>query len=227
MPLLGSRGAASAKAFGLTSGGKLTIVSLTGSGNWVAPAGVFKANAVIVGGTNTPAYWSYPLIGPGGSWTSATTPTTASMNAAIAAWVAAAPSVLDVGAPSQRTVTGQVTPTTSTLSNGDSTTVYDSVTFYGPTWTIRNTFAGTTFPSVTVNIPNKLFFAYNSSNQIEILNACVAGGASSIFGSSAAGEPCPSGSASTVNVNNYTVVPGNSYAYVVAAGGSITVSYIG
>lgn len=46
MPTLISRGAASGKAFGLTSAGKIETVTFTSSGTWVAPAGVTQISVL-------------------------------------------------------------------------------------------------------------------------------------------------------------------------------------
>jgi hypothetical protein len=235
MPVISTRGVASAKALGFLSGGTATTVSFFTTSSWTAPAGVTNVRAVLVGQPVIPAYWDYPLIGPRGEYTSSTPPTQASVDNGIAAWVANATPVFDVGAPGVRTISGAVGQTSWLLSNGDTTLIADNVTFYGPTYTIRGTFAGTTFYPAQINTSFKSFFAYNSSNGIEVYRDAQDGGATIMFGSSAAGGIAPSGSPTTIVLASQAVVPGTAYSVIVSStytsvfgniSGSVTLTYV-
>lgn len=231
MPLLGTRAAASSKGFGLLSGGKLTTVSLSGSGTWVAPTGVTSVNAVLVGGPLTPPFWSTPTMSAQGSWVSSSSPTVASMEAAADAWIANAGPIFDAGAPGVRTVSGRVGEITYTLSNGDVTSVYDNNTFSSPSgvYTIRGSFSTVAWQALNVNYGGKLFFKPSGNFPVpdfEILSDCVNGGPTSMFGQTAAGGACPSGSPATVTISNQPVIAGSGYSYSVASGGSLTLTYI-
>lgn len=230
MPLLGSRAAASCRAFGLLSGGRLLTVSLSGSGTWVAPTGVTSVNAVLVGGPLTPPTWAGAFMAPRGYWTSPTLPTTTSMDNAINAWIANAGPIFDAGAPGVRTVSGRVGEIFYTLSNGDVANVYDNVTFTdsSATYTIRGSFSSVTWTSLIVNYSAQTFFKNSGGAfaNFEILYPCSDGGPTSMFGQTAAGGSCPSGSPATVTISNQPVIAGSGYSYSVASGGSLTLTYV-
>lgn len=230
MPLLGSRAAASCRAFGLLSGGRQITISLSGSGTWVAPTGVTSVNAVLVGGPLTPPTWAGAPMAPRGNWTSPTPPTTTSADDAINAWIANAGPIFDAGAPGVRTVSGRVGEIFYPLSNGDVANVYDNVTFYelGVTYTIRGFFSSVTWTPIIINYSAQTFFKNGggASANFEILYPCSDGGPTGMFGQTAAGGSCPSGSPATVTISNQPVIAGSGYSYSVASGGSLTLSYI-
>lgn len=226
MPLLSTRGNASARGFGFFSGKKLVTQDYYYGTNWTAPVGVTSVDVILRGSNLTPESWSYPFLCVGGHYTSATAPTVASCNTALDAWPSAASPTLNAGGSGVRTiVAANVGATNQTLSNGDVVSIYDTCTFYsgGGNRVIRNTFSSVRSGNAVINLSFKRVFNY-FTNSVELLTPCSNGWSSSWFSQSASGGICPSTAPQTVSFST-SVTPGTSY-YLSSNGGQNTISYL-
>lgn len=228
---------------GTWPGNNLVTVTLSGSGTWVAPFGVNSVTATIVGSGGYGSFWTNNRnsLSPNFQWTSATSPTQASANAAIDAWLSAWIGTINSGAPAERTLTGPY-DTNYTLDNGDTVTVTEGLRFYDSTpYVARGTSATSRTSNATLNTAAKLAYAYIDGPEFQENGS--AGVSSSFAGYSAAGGSV--GSASSGYTPNITtgstliqtvsVTPGSGYSYLVgevytpfygSIFGSITLSYL-
>lgn len=227
MPTLISRGAASAKAFGLTNGSlNLITTTFTSSGTWVAPAGVALVLVASGSGQNgSPAptsyntqYWTFdwpaarsnPPYAQWGDLYSAAT----SARAAVAA---------TIGGPGPSSVLTSLRYYIGTGSTWDPADI-DYTDFSGYTVNaVDPVGVGNGSPQTSGNIIYPP--GYNSWVFTIYLTAPGFLGASS----TGLGQTFPGGNGTVAPVttfNNIAVTPGNSYPISVASGGFVTIQYL-
>lgn len=229
MPTLISRGAASAKAFGLTNGSlNLTTTTFTSNGTWVAPAGV--ALVLVLSGRGqdgsptpynyTTQYWASPYVSTLGNppyltWDTIYTLAT-SNGSVIGSYIGGYGPSSFLGAAGFYIGTGDTWGQYIDSYEDFSGLIVDSVgtiTTQGYTQSSGNIVKSSLSPGV------------NGFNFI--INFTIPGflGASS----TALGQTFPggnSGPAPVTTFNNIAVTPGNSYPIVVASGGYVTIQYL-
>lgn len=229
MPTLTSRGAASARGFGLLGAAPLNLqtATFTSSGSWTAPIGV--TNLIVLtgaGGTGTPAssgWYSSSLgyIAYSNEWSG-------SLGS-----LSAAPTYLDVYDSSTSTLSGL------NSSTGDRTIAWGPVRFYynpatTKTYTVYEDFVtkrvrGTIVQSSgpwdnrsyqpVLGIGNGWYIAGEQYFE----EPATTGGDSGAFGNNYAGGN--GGAATPVTTTNVAVTPGQTYTITVASGGYITFQY--
>tara|TARA_R100000152_G_C6679244_1_gene113520 strand:- start:29 stop:700 length:672 start_codon:yes stop_codon:yes gene_type:complete len=192
----------------LGGGGGLTEVteSLSGSGTWTAPAGVTSVQLVMSGSGSLPEQWANQNTQISFNWTSSTSPSQTSCNAAISSWWSAYSG--SFGATAQRTLCGP-TNHSYTLDNGDTVNVRETMNYYNSTCHTVRYAAAAPSGNATMNINGKWCFMYRSGIQRQFPG--VAGQSSTMFGYTATGAPV-GGSAGTVN-QTVSVTPGTGYSY--------------
>lgn len=230
MPTLISRGAASAKGFGLTNGAlNLTTVTFTSNGTWVAPTGVFIVPTLTgrgQDGSSQPVIVApnYGAIRTGGTFT----------YPAYADWGGIYGTAVDVRntissyigilGPSSYLELYQILVSVSNSSWEESTAQYGDlsgvyITGVSSLSTIGNaaTSGNIVGSSLAVGLNAWTFAIYAATPSFV--------GASS----TALGQTFPGGNnttAPTLTFNNIAVTPGTSYPIVVAPGGFVTIQYL-
>lgn len=227
MPTLISRGAASAKAFGLTNGSlTLTTTTFTSSGTWVAPAGVALVLVLSGRGQDGSPYALDSIIqyftsnwpGPGlanppyASWSNIWTDILGTRGEFLTRIGTYGPAGI---VTSQRTYVGTDSSwTIETNTDSFTSVIINSVTFpyvyAGNPQTTGDIFAGVGYNAwaITVNYTVPGFLGASST---------------------ALGQTFPGGNggpASVTTFNNIAVTPGTSYPIVVAPGGYVTIQYL-
>lgn len=230
MPTLISRGAASAKGFGLTNGAlNLTTVTFTSNGTWVAPTGVFivptltgrgqdgSSQPVIVG-------TSYGAVKTGGTFTypayadwSGIYGTAVSVRDTIAAAIGGF-------GPSSYLALYQILVSATNSSWEESTAQYDDLS--GVYITGVSSLSASGGAATSGNIVGPSLPAGVSAWSFAIYAATP-----SFVGASSTGlgQTFPGGNnttAPTLTFNNIAVTPGTSYPIVVAPGGFVTIQYL-
>jgi len=227
MPTLISRGAASAKAFGLTNGSlNLTTTTFTSNGTWVAPAGV--ALVIVLSGrgqdgspyplTSNTQYWTFDWPGarsnpPYAQWGDL-------YGAATSARAAIAATIGGPGPSNVLTSLRYYIGTGSTWDPADEN--YSDYSGYTVTG-VDAVGVGNGSPQTSGNIIYPP--GYNSWVFTVYLTAPGFLGASS----TALSQTFPggnSGPAPVTTFNNIAVTPGASYPIVVAPGGYVTIQYL-
>lgn len=228
MPTLTSRGAASARGFGLLGAAPLNLqtATFTSSSTWTAPAGV--TNLIVLtgaGGTGTPfsegwysgnlgtAAYSYETSSTGGS-------------------IELTPTYQQV-TDYANSVLAQINSSTA-----DRTVTWVQYVYYTNPTTYKTTIDA---PYISRRIRGTATKSYgpwdNSSGQyvlgigngwgmaaeIYSSEAATTGGTTTAFGNSYAGGD--GGAATPVTTNNVAVTPGQAYAISVASGGYVTFQY--
>lgn len=230
MPTLTSRGAASARGFGLLGAAPLNsqTATFTSSGSWTAPAGVTNLTVLTgAGGTGTPfsSEWINDSSLGYAAYSYESDNTTGVVN----------------GAPTYAEI---ATYGDSVLASINSSTADRTVSwteyryFYNPSNQKTLTLTGTTTSRVR-GVVVKTFGAWDNTSSQPVLGlgngwyfggeqyyeqAATTGGNSSAFGNTYAGGV--GGAATPVTTNNVTVIPGQTYTITVASGGYVTFQYI-
>ena len=230
MPTLTSRGAASARGFGLLGAAPLNLqtATFTSSGTWTAPVGVTNLTVLTgAGGTGTPASeaWIYSNLGY--------IAYSLEWDGALGA-VNSAPTYLQVYDTSTATLAG-LNPSTA-----DRTVSWGPVRYlYNPTTTktyaefqnfstkrVRGTLIQSSGPwdnrsnQPVLGIGNGWYI----SGEQYFSEPETTGGSSSAFGNTYAGGV--GGAATPVTTNNISVTPGQAYSISVASGGYVTFQYL-
>lgn len=230
MPTLISRGAASAKAFGLTNGSlTLTTTTFTSNGTWVAPAGV--ALVLVLSGrgqdgspyniNGTTQYGAQSNVNTWGNpayaqWSDPYGRATSARSALLAAIGGSGPSSVEVG---YLLYISSVNNSWAVSSNN-----YDNLSSY------------------TIISVGSLYSEGNVATSGNIVSSSLAGGVNrwrfdyvyqvpGFLGASstALGQTFPGGNggpASVTTFNNIAVTPSASYPIVVAPGGFVTIQYL-
>jgi hypothetical protein len=227
MPTLISRGAASAKAFGLTNGSlNLTTTTFTSNGTWVAPAGV--ALVIVLSGRgqdgspynidNSPVFGASSNPGPLPNSPPATWDTI--YGKAVASQAACAARIGLSGPSSVETVyTINVDPTLKWAVNGSNTDDFSGFTVFA----VTSIYASYGSPSTTGTVAYGVGFnAWGFTVTLTVPG---------FLGSSSTGlgQTFPGGNggpAPVTTFNNIAVTPGASYPIVVAPGGYVTIQYL-
>ena len=229
MPTLISRGAASAKAFGLTNGSlNLTTTTFTSNGTWVAPAGVALvlvlsgrgqdgspyniSTTTQYGGSANANPWSNPAYA---QWSDPYGRATSARSTLSAAIGGPGPSSIETG---YLLYISSVNNSWDVLGNS-----YDNLSSY----TIISVSALYTVGNVATSgniVASSLALGVNTWKFDYTYQVPGFLGASS----TAISQTFPGGNggpASVTTFNNIAVTPGNSYPIVVAPGGYVTIQY--
>lgn len=230
MPTLISRGAASAKAFGLTNGSlNLTTTTFTSNGTWVAPAGV--ALVIVLSGRGqdgspyninaTNQYYCQPNVNTWGNpayaqWSDIYGRATSARSTMLAAVGGAGPSSLE---SSYSLYISTVNNSWAVANNG-----YDDYSAYTIVSVSGIYTEGNTATSGNI-VSSSLSFGINGFKYDFVLGVPGFLGASS----TAISQTFPGGNggpAPVTTFNNIAVTPGASYPIVVASGGYVTIQYL-
>lgn len=229
MPTLTSRGAASARGFGLLGAAPLNLQTATfnSSGSWTAPAGVSNLTVLTgAGGTGIPfsESWATSSIGYA-AYSYETSSTGGSVD----------------NTPTYEGVTGYAEAVLASINNStaDRTVVWAAYRyFYNPTTyktivesdyvsrRIRGTAVKYVGPwdNTTYQPVRGIGSGWYMAAEQYFSEGPTAGGTSSAFGNSYAGGA--DGPATPVTTNNVAVTPGQTYTITVASGGYVTFQYL-
>jgi hypothetical protein len=228
MPTLISRGAASAKAFGLTNGSlNLTTTTFTSNGTWVAPAGV--ALVLVLSGRGqdgspqpynyTTQYWASP------------NPNTQA-NAAYLQW----DSIYNLATTNRSSIV-------SYIGSSGPASFLGAAGFFigtGDTWS-QYIDSYENFSGLIVNSVSGITTQGNAQTTGNVVRSSLASGVNGFnfvidftipgflgASSTAISQTFPGGNggpAPVTTFNNIAVTPGASYPIVVASGGYVTIQY--
>ena len=230
MPTLTSRGAASARGFGLLGAAPLNLqtTTFTSSSSWTAPIGVTNLTVLTgKGGDGEPAseFWAPNQIG---------------YTAYSYEWSGAGGAI--DGAPQYDQVrsSGLATIAGFNSSTADRTIVWGPSLYYYNPATQKTTFVGGDFISRRVRgtiTPSSGPWDNNSSQQVKGIgngwyfngetffsSPETTGGTSSAFGNTYPGGV--GGAATPITTTNVSVTPGQTYGITVGAGGYVTFQYL-